>query len=454
MHVASPGRTDTALRDLRRRISGHVVEPGDARYDEARRVWNGMIDRHPAAIVHCVAAEDVQRTVELARAHALPLAVRGGGHNVAGNAVCDGGVVVDLRGMKTLDVDPRARVARAAGGLTLGELDRGTQAHALATTGGNVSTTGIAGFTLGGGLGWLMPKHGLACDNLTGVEIVTADGAVLEASADENADLFWAVRGGGGNFGVVTRFDYRLHPLDGVVGGMLVFAVGDARDVLRRHRDHMRAAPDELAASAAFVAMPDGTPALAIIACWTGADPERGLAPLRAYGAPVADMLQPMAYTDLQTMLDAGTPAGRQNYWKSASLPDLDDAAIDTLVAHAAEATTPFALVLLEHVHGAVTRVPATATAFPHREPHYALGIFAMWEGTEPEPHLRWVRRFADAMHRFSTGTVYVNYLGEEGDARVRAAYGPNFERLVAVKTRYDPGNLFRLNQNIRPRSE
>jgi FAD/FMN-containing dehydrogenase len=446
--------SDAAIRQLRSDLHGALLQPADGLYDSARRVWNGMIDRHPALIVRCGDAEDVVTAVHFARTQDLLVAVRGGGHNVAGNAVCDGGMVIDLSPMKAVHVDATRRTARAQAGLTWGELDRATQAFGLATTGGEVSSTGIAGLTLGGGLGWLMGKHGLTCDNLLAVDVVTADGRRLTANRNENPDLFWGVRGGGGNFGIVTSFEYQLHPVGTVLGGLLLYKQRQAREFLRVFRDVTAAAPDELTSIGALLTAADGTPAVGIALCYCGpiAEGERLVAPLRRFGAPLVDQIRPLAYPELQSMLDATVPPGRLNYWKANFLRDLRDDAIDAIIEQAATIPSPYSSVLIEHVHGAVSRVGANETAVGTRTAPYSLGIYSVWtDPRETDEHVQWTRQFARVMEPFASGAVYVNYLGDEGEQRVHAAYGANYERLTALKAKYDPTNFFRLNQNIRP---
>ncbi len=386
------------------------------------------------------------------------MAVRGGGHNVAGNAVCDGGMVLDLSRLKSVRVDPVHRTARAEPGLTWGEFDRETQAFGLAVTGGAISTTGIAGVTLGGGWGWLARQYGLASDNLLSVDIVTADGQFLTASATEHADLFWGVRGGGGNFGVVTSFEYRLHRVGPVLAGMVIYPYEKAKDVLRFYREFTRTEPDELTSWVVLMTSPAGDPVAAIAVCYSGAleEGERVLRPLRAFGPPLVDQIGPMAYTAVQSLVDAFYPPGLHDYWKSSFLQDLSDEAIDTMVAHCAMRPGPLCHMVMEELGGAVSRVGHEATAFNHRDVRYnflSLGVCA--DPAESAPCIRWAREFWRAMQPFASGGVYVNYLGQEADEgaeRVQAAYGPQkYERLVALKNTYDPTNFFRFNQNIKP---
>ncbi len=444
----------SSLADLSSQLKGTLIRPGDAAYDQARAIWNGMIDKRPAAIARCTSTEDVVAAVNFARDHGYLLAVRGGGHNAAGNALNDDGLVIDLSGMRAVTVDPESKTARAQGGATWGDFDKATTAHGLATTGGAISTTGIAGLTLGGGLGWLMRSCGMACDNLRSVEIVTADGSVRRASASEHPDLFWALHGGGGNFGVVTEFEYQLHPVDRVLAGMLVHPAERASEALHFLREFHQTAPDELAVFTGLMTSPDGMPIVAFLCCYNGPieQGEQALAPLRAFGPPVADLIEPMPYAAWQTALDAGFPHGLQVYWRSDFITELSDGAIDTLVEQYGKITSPQSALLLEQFGGAVRRVGAEETAFVHRQADFNLAIIGVWtDPSESERHIAWARGVHAAMKPFTHGT-YVNYLGEEGQDRVRAAYGDAvYDRLVQVKNRYDPKNLFRMNQNIQP---
>ena len=449
---------DGAVDALRTALRGQVLRAGDPGYDEARAVWNAMVDRHPALIARCAGVADVVGAVAFARDHGLAVAVRGGGHNVAGSAVADGALVVDLSPMKAVRVDPAARTARAEGGATWGAFDRETQAFGLATTGGQLSTTGVGGLTLGGGFGWLMRPFGLACDNLLAADVVLADGRVVTASEREHADLFWGLRGGGGNFGVVTSLEYRLHEVGpALVAGMLLHPLAAAPELLRFHRDAAPAAPDALTTLAILLTSPDGAPLAALAPAYAGpvAEGEAAVRPLRAFGAPVADTVGPMAYRDLQAMFDAGFPGGRRAYWKSGFLRGLDDGAIDALVEHFARVPSPLSAVLVEPYGGAAGRVDPGATAFPHRSAPFNLVVLSSWEDpTQDAANIGWARELWAAMGPFAAGGVYVNYLGDaaaEGGDRVRAAYGPNYGRLAALKRAYDPGNLFRSNQNIAP---
>jgi FAD/FMN-containing dehydrogenase len=445
--------TDPAAPAVGSTLGGTVIRRGDPTYDQARRVWNGMVDRSPAIIVRCSSTADVVSAVNHARDNGLVLAVRGGGHNAGGLALCDDGLVIDLSGMRAVTVDPDRRTARAQGGALWRDFDAATHPHGLATTGGLISTTGVGGLTLGGGLGWLMRQHGLACDNVTAVEIVTADGAVRRASATENTDLFWGIRGGGGNFGVVTSFEFRLHPVRTLYGGMLVYPGPRAPEVLRRYRDVAMSAPDELTVFAALMTAPDGMPITAVLTAYNGpvSAGEAALKPLRDLG-PVADQVTEMPYPALQSMLDEGFPSGLQVYWRSDFLESLPDDAIDALCERFNAITSPLSALLIEQFGGAVARVPAEETAFAQRDALFNLAVISRW--TDPataETHIGWARKSSESARPFASGGVYVNYLGAEGADRVRAAYGAKYDRLVALKQKYDPTNLFRTNQNIQP---
>jgi FAD/FMN-containing dehydrogenase len=441
---------DGALHRFATSLRGRLIRPDDDGYDDARAVWNAAIDRRPAAIARCADTDDVRRAIEFARTHDLPLAVRGGGHGFAGKAVCEGGVVIDLSPMKDVAVDERRRVARVAGGCTLADLDGAAQRVGLATTMGTVSATGVAGLTLGGGLGWIMGKHGLACDNLVAAEVVTADGRRLRTSGDEHPDLIWGLRGGGGNFGVVTAFEFRLHPLTTVYGGAVTYPDSEARQVLRRYRDFALAAPDELTTYAGLQPLATG-PAFSVTACWSG-DPGRGeaaLAPLRSFGTVIDDSLRAMPYLEMQQLL-APPPMRVASYARSSFLRALDDAAIDTMVACAETPPPALALWFLEPVHGAVTR--SRDSAFSHRTPGFSFAVIAVWfEPPDADRSAAWVRGFSDAMSPHFGSGVYSNYLADGEDSRARAAYGGAYERLVSVKRTYDPANVFRLNLNVDP---
>jgi FAD/FMN-containing dehydrogenase len=444
------------LRDFSARFRGDLLRPGNEGFDAARVVWNAMIDRRPAAIARCRSVDDVQSAIRFARDNDLPIAIRGGGHNAAGLAVCDGGLVIDLRGMRDVVVDPTARTARAGGGATWGDFDTAAAAHGLATTGGLVSTTGIAGLTLGGGLGWLMRSYGMACDNLIGAEVVTADGQVVHASASENPDLFWALRGGGGNFGVVTTFEFQLHKVSTVLGGALFYPLARARDVLRFYRDFVRTAPDALTVFAAMMHSPDGHPVCAMAMCYNGPvdEGERAIKAIRDFEAPIAGEVGPIPYTALQTMLDAAFPGGLQVHWRSEFLASIPDALIEALVSTYERVPSPLSAILIEQFGGAVHRVAADSTAFDNRDADFNLVIVSRWaDPAAAERNVVWARATSDAARPFTNGRVYVNYIGVgEAPDRVRAAFGPEkFDRLARVKRQYDPRNVFRINQNIPP---
>jgi FAD/FMN-containing dehydrogenase len=450
--------TADAIKQLRSGLRGIPLLRGEDGYDAARKIYNAMIDHQPAAIVRCAGAADVICAVNFARNNGLLVSVRGGGHNVSGNAVSDGGLMIDLSPMKGVRVDPQAKTIRAEPGVTWGEFDRETQAFGLATTGGLVSTTGIAGLTLGGGLGWLMGNHGLACDNLTSVDVVTADGRLLTASKSRNEDLFWGLRGGGGNFGIATSFEFQLHPVGPMLGGMLIHQLDQAAETIRFYDDFTQTSPDELGTFVAFATSPEGERVMVIFVCYNGAVEagERILKPLREFGPPLADMIGPMPYVQVQRMMDDAFPAGRQNYWKSSFLKSRHAEAIRIIVDHVAQAPSPYSAVAIEQVSGAVNRVGMNDTAFNHRKARYNLLIVGIWSDPIAKAvNVKWVRDLWDAMEPYSSGGVYVNYLGQEADEgveRVKSAYGPEkYARLAALKQKYDPTNLFRLNQNIKP---
>jgi UDP-N-acetylenolpyruvoylglucosamine reductase len=440
---------------LARDLAGKVVTADHPEYDIARRVWNGMIDRRPAAVVRCAGVDDVATSIAFGAEHQLPVAIRGGAHNVAGNATCDEGLVIDLVGLKHVEVDREARLARAGGGVNWGEFDRATQREGLATTGGLVPSTGIAGFTLGGGLGHLMRSHGLACDNLVSAEVVTADGARLRVDQQHHRDLFWALRGGGGNFGVATEFEFRLHEVGPeLLGGRLAHRIDDARDALRFYRDFCADAPDELIVYGSLATGPDGLPRLGWRAVVNVPVREAGpfLAPLRAYGAPILDDIAPRTYLDLQRIVEPAFPPGRLNYWKASFVDELSDELIGVLIDAIRRVPSPYSIIAIEQMGGAVRGMPDTATAFQHRAPAFSLLILSGWEDpADTNANVAWARHLWEDTQHLTSSAVYVNYLGTEGDQRVRDAFGVNHERLARVKAQYDPGNFFRLNQNIRP---
>lgn len=450
--------TTSEIAAFAKGLRGQLLRPGDGTYDEARRVFNGMIDKRPALIVRAAGVADVIQAVAFARESGLELAVRGGGHNVSGNAVCDGGLMLDLSQMRSVRVDPRRRSLRAEGGALWKDLDHEAAAFGLATTGGLISSTGIAGLTLGGGLGWLMGSYGLACDNLLSVDLVTAAGELVTASASENTELFWGLRGGGGNFGVATSLEYRGHPVGPVLGGLLIHPLDQAVELFRFYEVFTRDAPDALGTMLLFVTSPAGERVVTLAVCYNG-PPEKGealLRPLRAFGSPLADTIAPMRYTQIQQMFDEGFPAGLNNYWRSSFLEKLDADGIETIVDQVRQAPSPLAAMAIEQLGGAAARVSAGETAFNHRASRFNLLILGIWQEKHAEAaHIAWVRRVSEALASKTSSRVYVNYLGQSGDegaGRVEAAYGREaYARLVALKNTYDPKNLFRLNQNIQP---
>jgi FAD/FMN-containing dehydrogenase len=460
-----PTTTLETHADLRARMDGELLEPGDTGYEDARRIHNTMHDRRPALIARCAGAEDVRAAIDHARARGLSLAVRGGGHHVAGYATCDGGLVVDLSPMKGIHMDPKARTVRAQAGLTWGELDGETQAFGLAVTGGRASTTGIAGQTLGSGSGRLERKLGLGLDNLISAEVVTADGQVLRASEDENEDLFWGLRGAGANFGVVTELEYRLHPIGPVVlGGLLLYDGRRSAELLRLYREVMEEAPDELGTEFVLATgqpepfVPEklrGRPVVGIIVCYAGPVHEglEAVRPLREAIAPVADMVEPMPYTAVQQIVDQFMPPGRRAYWKSEAMRELSDDAIDTWVARGSQMSSPFTSLVLEPKGRAIARVPDDAMAIPGRGAAYFYYAFSIWEDPAEDDHqIDWTRRLSRAMEPYVVSGLPLNFTSDRGEARIRSTFGDQkYARLVALKDRYDPDNLFRLNANIRP---
>jgi FAD/FMN-containing dehydrogenase len=455
---------ETAARALDGTFTGELIGPGHPGYEGARQVWNGTVDRRPALIARCRGGDDVVAALLYARERELPIAVRGGGHNVAGNAVCDDGVVIDLSELKRIEVDPVRRTARVQPGVLLGELDRATQEHGLATPTGNVSMTGVAGLTLGGGLGWIARKHGPACDNLLSAEVVTADGRRVTASETENPDLLWGLRGGGGNFGVVTSFEYRLHPVGPhVIAGGVLHDFADAPEVFRFFAEYAAEAPDELSVTAStFLASPampvppemHGRLVTMLAVCWAGdeAEGERVLKPLRTFGRPFADLVTTMPYIALQSGSDASYPHGQRNYWKSHMVDEVTGGAVAALMEHGPRVTSPLSSFYFQHLGGAIARAGSDTAAFGHRDAVFDFTILTVWrDAAEDAEHVTWARDFFAAMQPYSSG-VYVNNLGVEGADRVRAAYAPEtYERLVALKDAYDPENVFRLNQNVAP---
>jgi hypothetical protein len=447
---------DPAIGDLRASLRGQLLQPGDAQYDAARKIDNAMIDRRPALIARCAGVADVMAAVRFARQHDVLVSVRAGGHNVAGNAVCDDGLMIDLSPMKGIRIDPGARTAQAQAGVTWGEFDAESQAFGLATTGGVISTTGIAGLTLGGGVGWLNGRFGLACDNLISADVVTADAQLLKASEQDNAELFWGLRGGGGNFGIVTSFEYRLHPVGPLVlSGPVFHPAARARDVLRFYREFSASEPDELTTYAGLLTGPDGTPLVGLVPCYAG-PPEQGeklVERLHTFGPPAIDMIGPMPYVAVQRMFNDAFPPGRYNYWKSSLAFEITDQLIDTLVEHMARVPSPHSAVMLEHYHGAYSRKAPTATAYSHRRPTYDVVIIANWTApADNDRNIAWARELFAAVQPQVSRAVYVNFLDrDDGAERIRAAYGDNYDRLVALKRKHDSTNFFRMNQNVRP---
>jgi FAD/FMN-containing dehydrogenase len=449
--------TADSVRELREAFSGQVLTAGDPGYEDARRIHNGLIDKRPAAIARCTNTADVVDAVNLGRAEGLEISVRGGGHNVAGKAVTEGGLMIDLSLMKGIHVDPALRTARAQPGLRGAEYDRATGVFGLATPMGVVSTTGIAGLTLGGGLAWLMGTHGMAIDNLLSAEVVLASGAIVTASEETEPDLFWAIRGGGGNFGVVSSFEYRTHPVASVLGGPVLHSLAAARELLSFYREFARDAPDELGTQVAFLHAPDGSGVklCAVAVCHAADDTVRAEAdirPLREFGSPAADMVQRMPYPVMNTGVDWLFPKGALSYWKSAFFSELSDQAVDVMIEAFERAPSELCALVVEDVHGAVTRIAPTATAYPHREPGFNLLLVASW--TDPAQNdscITWARETFDTLAPYMADRAYTNYLSADDHGRVGKAFGPNLQRLVELKRRYDPDNLFRLNHNIDP---
>lgn len=452
------------IEDFRGSLRGRLLMSDSTEYNEARAIWNAMIDRQPALIARCIQKSDVEQAVRFARDHDMTLAVRGGGHNIAGNAVCDGGLVIDLSPMKSVQVDAAGRMAQVAGGATLGDFDRTAQAHGLVAPLGINSTTGVAGLTLGGGFGWLSRRLGLTIDSLVSAEVVTASGEAVTASESENADLFWGIRGGGGNFGVVTSFNFRLHPVGPeVFSGLVIHPLDHARDVLHFYRDFVAMAGEEFVCwfvmrkappLPAIPAQWHGKEILALAMCYSG-DPEEGervARPLRTFGQPIADMVGRNPYSGWQTALDPLLTPGARNYWKSHDFLELSDGLIDVILDHAHRLPDPQTEIAFAQLGGAVARVPPEATAYTHRNAEYLINVHGRWSDKEKdEACVGWVRSLFNACAPFATGGVYVNFLTQEEGGRIKSAYGKNYDRLVQLKNKFDPSNLFRLNQNIQP---
>jgi len=444
----------TAIEAFKTSLRGELLRPTDSGYETARTIWNALIDHRPALIARCTGAADVLAVVRFAREHDLLVSIRGGGHNIAGKAVCDGGLMIDLARMKSIRVDPVARTVRAEPGVLGGEFDRETQAFGLAAPVGTVSTTGIAGLTLGGGQSWLSSKYGFAIDNLLSVDIVTADGGLRTASTTQHEDLFWAIRGAGHNFGVVTSFEYRLHPVGPVLGGMVLHPFARATEVLRFYREFTASQPDELQTWAGILTGPDGNQVVALIPCYVGAldTGERLLAPLRRFSSPVADTIAPIPYVTMQSLFDAALPPGQLDYWKTGLTDRLDDEVIAATIEYARQVPSPLSVIVFGEFHGAYSRVGKTDTAYYHRDLQYDLIALSVWTDPAETPrNIRWTRELFAAWEPHLPRAVYVNDLGDEGEERAQSAYGENYARLVALKTKYDPTNFFRLNQNLKP---
>jgi FAD/FMN-containing dehydrogenase len=459
----APALGETALQELRANLRGEVIARGDLGYDAARKVYNGMIDRRPGLIVRCANVADVISAVNFARKNGLTLAVRGGGHNVAGFGTCDDGLVIDLSPMRGIRVDPSKRTVRAEGGCTWGDVDHATHAFGLATPGGVISTTGIAGLTLGGGIGHLTRKYGLSCDNLISADVVTADGRFLTASADENDDLFWGLRGGGGNFGVVTSFKHRLYPVSTVYAGPILYPLEQARDALRFYRDYMAQAPDDLNAFFAFLIVPPGPPfpehlhnktVCGVVCCYVGSldKAEKVVRPLREFGPPVFEHVGPLPFPALQSAFDPLLPPGLQHYWKADFVKELSDEVIEAHVKYGPDVPTFNSAIHIYPVSGAAGRVGKNETAFSYRDAAFTHVLAAVYPDPADTPKNKtWVQNYWSELHRHSAGGAYVNFMMEEGEERVAASYRDNYQRLAAIKAKYDPTNLFHVNQNIKP---
>ena len=456
----------TKIEAFAQRFQGKLIQPGDADYDETRSIWNGIIDKHPALIARSTGTADVLEAVNFARENNLLIAVRGGGHNVAGNAVCDNGLMIDLSEMKGIHVNPKERTVRVQPGAIWREVDRETQVFGLAVPSGIVSETGVAGLTLGGGFGWMTRKHGFTIDNVISLDVVTADGRILKASESENPDLFWGMRGGGGNFGIAVSFEFQMHPVGPeVLAGPIIYPLEAASDVLRFYREFTASAPKELGSMVVFRTAPPtpyipeglrGKPVIVVIATYVGntEDGQRVLQPLREFGTPLFDGIGVKPYITHQKSLDPGQPHGHRYYWKSEYAHEISDNAIETLIAYAANMTSPSSRLAVFHLGGAIRQYDEQAMAVSHRDAEYVFGINNGWANAlDDEKEIQWTNDLWTAIRPFSTGGVYVNFLSaDEGQERVRAAYGPEkYDRLVKLKNQYDPNNLFRLNQNIKP---
>jgi FAD/FMN-containing dehydrogenase len=450
----------TSVVELAKNFSGRMLLPDHTAWDDARRVHNGLVDKRPAVIAQCTGSADIVQAVRFARERSLEIAVRGGGHNVGGRATVEGGMLIDLTPMRHVYVDPAARTARVAGGTLWAQVNRETQAHGLATTGGVVSSTGVGGLTLGGGLGWLMPKYGMSLDNLNAVEMVLADGRIVRAADSENSDLFWAVRGGGGNFGVASSFEFRLHQVGPMVsGGLVAWTADRARDVLRHFRDLANAADDNLMLVAALITGPDGATKLCAIAAGffgPSTQGEAALRPIKSFGQPVMDAMGPIPYTQLNAMLDESYPRGARNYWKSRFIDDLSDPAIDTIVESFMKCPSPMGQIVIEHFHGAAARIAPEHTAYALRQSGFNVLLLSQWQDAGADgAGTSWARSSYAAMAPLAGSRRYVNYLdNDDADtSALEAAYGPNLRRLRSTKAKYDPDNVFHLNVNVPPAS-
>ena len=444
-----------AVKRFMSAIEGNLFVNGDPEYDTFRKVWNGMIDHHPAMIVQCKNASDVSKCVKFAGDNSILVSVKCGGHNFAGFSVAEGGLMIDLSLMRNIEVDPIGKSVKAGGGVLLGDLDKATQVYGLATTSGTVSHTGIGGLTLGGGQGWIMNKYGLTCDNLLSAEIVTSDGNILTVSASQNEDLFWAIRGGGGNFGVVTSFEYKLHPVGpNIIGGMIIYPVSILKKVLQFFRQYSMSTPDELTMMAGILCLPDGTQAVAMAAGWIGAAEEgkKLMQPIKDLDVPLADMLGDIPYVQLQTLFDAAVPHYMPRYGKMGYMQELSDEVIDIVIDHSARHTSPNSVVLFNTMKGAVSRIAPDATPFFYRKPQWHFDIVAQWtDASEEAKHIGWARNFWNDIAKYTTGAS-INFFGtDDGQDRVKASFGSNYQRLSSIKAKYDPRNLFRLNANILP---
>jgi FAD/FMN-containing dehydrogenase len=447
--------SELEIDEFRKSIQGTLISPTNEAYDASRAVWNGMIDKHPGLICQCKTQSDVVNAVNFAQNHNILISVKGGGHNVAGNAVCEGGLMIDLSQMKGIKINHENQTVEAEAGLLWNELDAETQKYGLATTGGTVSHTGVAGLTLGGGLGWLMGKHGLSCDNLLSAEIVLANGETLTANENQNTDIFWAIRGGGGNFGIVTSFTFQLHKVGpNIIGGMILYPRETAPEVLKFYREFARTTPDELMIFASLMYTPDGIPVIALLVGWFGelSEGELYIKPIRDFGSPMVDLVAEMPYVALNSLIDAAVPHGLGRYWKSGYLPEIKDELIDTIMEQAAIQPSPYSFILFFHVKGKAARIDSESTAYGNRGDLWDFDIVSQWaDPADATKNTEWVRNFFAKVEPLTKG-VYVNHLDvDDGNARVKAAYGKNYERLLAVKKQYDPTNFFRLNNNIVP---